>query len=387
MFHIRTYNSIAESGLQVLRNEHYQINHSDTPEGIMLRSYPLKTIEIPSSVIAVSRAGVGVNNIPLQELSQQGIVVFNTPGANANAVKELVLMSLIATSRDIFRAVNWTTQLQGRDIEQTVESGKKGFVGSEISGKRLGVIGVGSIGALVANDALSLGMDVIAFDPFISVNTAWKLSRDVKRAHNIEEIFQTSDYITLHVPYTDETKEMIHEKSFSRMKNGVKLLNFSRGELVNEQDLEVAIQQGKVAAYMTDFPNKRVLALQNVVAIPHLGASTTESEENCSYMAAKQLVQFLQTGNIQHSVNLPDVHLPYSGVNHRITVFHQNIPNMVGQITSILARFSINIADMLNRSKGDWAYSLMDLDHDVDNIEQVIQELVNVEGVRRVRII
>ncbi|MBM6619625.1 phosphoglycerate dehydrogenase [Bacillus suaedaesalsae] len=387
MYQIRTYNSIAKRGLDVLTHEGIQVTHTDFPDAILLRSYPLNDTTIPSSVLAVSRAGVGVNNIPVQELTENGVVVFNTPGANANAVKELVVMSLIASSRNLFRAVSWTEHLQGENIEQIVETRKKEFVGNEIYGKRLGVIGVGAIGVLVANDALSLGMDVVAYDPFISVNTAWQLSRDVKRAHQIEELLQTCDYITLHVPYTDETKEMMNEKAFMQMKSGVRLLNFSRGELVNETDLALALEQKKVATYITDFPNERVLELHNVVAIPHLGASTQESEENCAFMAAKQLAQYLQTGNIQNSVNMPNVYLPYTRENRRVTVFHQNIPNMVGQITSILARFSINIADMMNRSKGLWAYTVMDLDDDVDNKGELVHEISKIVGVKRVRII
>lgn len=387
MYQVQVYNSIAQRGLQLLQEENINVCDSSSPDGILLRSFQLHPETVPQTVMAVARAGVGTNNIPVEQLTENGVVVFNTPGANANAVKELVLMSLVASSRHLFRAVVWTERLQGENIEQLVEAGKKEFVGTEIYGKKLGVIGVGSIGVLVANDALSLGMEVVAFDPFISVNTAWQLSREVKRAHNVEDIFQTCDYITMHVPYTDETKEMLNEKAFKQMKHGVRILNFSRAELVNERDLEEAIEQNKVATYITDFPNERVVRMKNVVAIPHLGASTRESEENCAYMAAKQLVQYLKTGNIQNSVNFPNVYLPYSANKRRVTVIHQNIPNMVGQITSILARYSINIADMMNRSKGLWAYTLMDLDHDVDNKEEIIHFVSQIEGVKRVRII
>jgi D-3-phosphoglycerate dehydrogenase len=387
MYNIQVYNSIAERGLEVLTGPGIQVSQTDEPDGILLRSYNLHEQALPSTVKGVARAGVGVNNIPVEELTERGVVVFNTPGANANAVKELVIMSLIASSRHLFRAVSWTQGLQGQAVPDIVEAGKKEFVGSEILGKRLGVIGVGAIGVLVANDALSLGMDVVAFDPFISVNTAWQLSRDVQRAHSLDEIFQTCDYITMHVPLTDETREMLNKKAFGQMKPGIRILNFSRGELVHEDDLEVALDKQIVSHYITDFPNEKVIGMNHVVAIPHLGASTLESEENCAYMAAKQLKQFLETGNIHNSVNFPNVHMPFTGRTNRVTVLHQNIPNMVGQITSILANFSINIADMMNRSKGPWAYTLMDLDHNVDNKEELINRIKQINGVRKVRIL
>jgi D-3-phosphoglycerate dehydrogenase len=387
LYNIQVFNSISDKGLEVINGSTIQVTQSQDPDGILLRSYNLHDKELSPNVKAVARAGVGVNNIPVDELTERGIVVFNTPGANANAVKELVMMSLIASSRHLFRAVEWTKTLQGESIPEVVEAGKKEFVGSEIAGKRLGVIGVGAIGVLVANDALALGMEVVAFDPFISVNTAWQLSRDVRRAHSVDEIFQTCDYITLHVPLTDETKGMLNEKAFKQMKPGVRILNFSRGELVHEDDLEVALEERIVSSYITDFPNDKVVAMSNVVAIPHLGASTIESEENCAYMAAKQLKEYLETGNIQNSVNFPQVFLPFYSHTRRVTVVHQNIPNMVGQITSILAKYSINIADMMNRSKGPWAYTLMDLDHDVENKEEIINRISEIEGVRKVRIL
>jgi D-3-phosphoglycerate dehydrogenase len=388
LYNIQIYNAIADRGLDVLREPDFQIGNKEEPDGMLLRSYNLHDTVIPRSVKAIARAGVGVNNIPVEEMTDRGVVVFNTPGANANAVKELVIMSLIASSRHLFQAVSWTNTLQneGNSVPEMVEAGKKDFVGTEIQGKRLGVIGVGAIGVLVANDALALGMEVVAFDPFISVNTAWQLSRDVKRAHSPEEIFQSCDYITLHVPLTDTTKEMLNEKAFEQMKPGIQILNFSRGELIHEADLQVALEKKKVANYITDFPNENVLKMKNVVAIPHLGASTIESEENCAVMAATQLKQYLETGNIHNSVNFPNVYMPFSG-RERLTVVHQNIPNMVGQITSILANQSINIADMMNRSKGPWAYTLIDLDNDVDNKEALISKVMEINGVRDVRIL
>ena len=337
------------------------------------------------SVCAVARAGVGVNNIPVAELTDKGVVVFNTPGANANAVKELVLMSLFAASRNLFPAVAWTHSLQGKDLS-IVEAEKKRFVGTEIRGKNLGVIGIGAIGVLVANDATSLGMEVFAYDPFISVDTAWQLSRNVQRVHSVEEIFRTCDFVTLHVPLTDATRELLDEKAFSQMKPGMKVLNFARGELVKEEALKRALEAGIVATYITDFPTDGLLGARNVVSIPHLGASTYESEVNCAVMAANQLKQYLETGNIQNSVNFPNVYMPFTG-RKRITVIHQNIPNMVGQITSILASESLNIADMMNRSKGPWAYTLMDLDQNLQQEEMVKERLLQIDGVRRVRIL
>lgn len=388
MYNIQVYNSIAERGLAVLDEDGFQVGDVNDADGMLLRSYKLDKTEIPSSIKAVARAGVGVNNIPVDHLTERGVVVLNTPGANANAVKELVLMSLIASSRNLFKAVEWTNTLQGEgdSVPSQVESKKKEFVGSEVQGKRLGIIGVGAIGALVANDALALGMDVIAYDPFISVNTAWQLSVDIKRANKLEEVFQTCDYITMHVPLTDKTQGILNAEAFKQMKPGMKVLNFSRGELVNEEDLKHALEENIVANYITDFPNDDLLGMKNVTAIPHLGASTHESEVNCAVMAASQLKQFLETGNIHNSVNFPDVHMPFTG-RKRLTVVHQNIPNMVGQIASVLATQSINIADMVNRSKDEWAYTLIDLDQDILNDGDLIELVKKIEGVRYVRVI
>ncbi len=388
MYNIQVYNSIAERGLNVLDQDEYQVGDVNDADGMLLRSYKLDKADIPSSVKAVARAGVGVNNIPVDHLTERGVVVFNTPGANANAVKELVLMSLIASSRNLFHAVEWTNNLQGDgdSVPSQVEAGKKKFIGTEVQGKRLGIIGVGAIGVLVANDAAALGMDVIAYDPFISVNTAWQLSGDIKRANNLEEVYQTCDYITMHVPLTDQTKEMLNAKAFEQMKPGMRVLNFSRGELVQEEDLKQAIEDNIVASYITDFPNDNLLGMKNVTAIPHLGASSYESEVNCAVMAATNLKQFLETGNIHNSVNFPDVHMPFTG-RKRLTVVHQNIPNMVGQIASILATQSINIADMVNRSKDEWAYTLIDLDQDILNDEELIELVKKIDGVLYVRVI
>lgn len=391
MFTIKTLNNIAECGLNVFTNENFTIdNDSENPDAIVLRSFNMHDMEIGGNVKAVARAGAGVNNIPVSDYTERGIVVFNTPGANANAVKELVLTTLISSSRNVFAGIAWTRGLEGQgdQIPKLVEAGKKQFVGKEIKGKTLGVIGLGAVGALVANDALDLDMDVIGFDPFISVDTAWSLSRNVQRAMTIEQLFAKSDYITVHVPLTDTTKGMFNTNTFDIMKEGVHILNFSRGELVNEQDMAAALESGKVGKYVTDFPNENVLKMKNAVPIPHLGASTKESEENCAIMAARQVKDYLETGNIKNSVNMPNASLPYTG-KRRVTVYHRNIPNMVGQITSALSEYSLNIADMVNRSRGDFAYTMIDIDNKVngDVIPGLEEKISQIEGVVTTRII
>ncbi len=391
MISINTYNAISQSGLSLIEDDlNYHLNGNGDPDGILVRSKNLHDYDFPASVKAIARAGAGVNNIPIDLCTEKGIVVFNTPGANANAVKELVLANLIASSRNLYTAVGWTNSLKEseEDVPGVVEAKKKEFVGSEIKGKKLGVVGLGAIGVLVANDALALGMDVVAYDPFISVDAAWRLSQDVKRAHQIEEVWAECDFVTLHIPLTDKTASFVSPEAFSKMKKGMTILNFSRGELVEEDAMAGALDSGVVRKYVTDFPNKRVLAMKNVVPVPHLGASTVESEENCAIMATKQLKTYLETGNIKHAVNLPDVELPYSG-KMRVTVMHQNIPNMVGQIATVLSRYAVNIADMINRSKHTWAYTMIDLDQKLNEEEQadVKQKLKNISGVVSVRLI
>ncbi|MBW3110808.1 phosphoglycerate dehydrogenase [Bacillus sp. MCCB 382] len=391
MISINTYNAISQSGLSLIEDDlNYHLNGNGDPDGILVRSKNLHDYDFPASVKAIARAGAGVNNIPIDLCTEKGIVVFNTPGANANAVKELVLANLIASSRNLYTAVGWTNSLKEseEDVPGVVEAKKKEFVGSEIKGKKLGVVGLGAIGVLVANDALALGMDVVAYDPFISVDAAWRLSQDVKRAHQIEEVWAECDFVTLHIPLTDKTASFVSPEAFSKMKKGMTILNFSRGELVEEDAMAGALDSGVVRKYVTDFPNKRVLAMKNVVPVPHLGASTVESEENCAIMATKQLKTYLETGNIKHAVNLPDVELPYSG-KMRVTVMHQNIPNMVGQIATVLSGYAVNIADMINRSKHTWAYTMIDLDQKLNEEEQldVKQKLKNISGVVSVRLI
>jgi D-3-phosphoglycerate dehydrogenase len=388
VYTIKTLNNIAECGLNVFKDNYKIDNDSGAPDAILLRSFNMHGMELDSNVKAIARAGAGVNNIPVDSYTERGVVVFNTPGANANAVKELVLTSLMASSRNLFAGVAWTKSLDGKgeEIPKLVEAGKKQFVGKEIKGKTLGIIGLGAIGARVANDALDLDMDVIGFDPFISVDTAWNLARNVQRAMTIEQLFANSDYITVHVPLTDGTRGMFNTETFSIMKDGVHILNFSRGELVNEQDMAVALESGKVGKYITDFPNETILKMKNVVPIPHLGASTTESEENCAIMAAQQVKDFLETGNIRNSVNFPNAFIPYTG-KRRVTVYHKNVPNMVGQITNVLSNHNLNIADMVNRSRGDHAYTMIDIDNKFNGdltpaLEEKISQIVGVVTVR-----
>ena len=388
---IKTLNAIAESGLKVFNKDSFKIdNESENPDAVVVRSFNMHSLEFGDQLKAIARAGAGVNNIPVEKCTEQGIVVFNTPGANANAVKEMVLTSLIASSRNLFAGIAWTKglEVEGDQIPKLVEAGKKQFVGKEIKGKTLGVIGLGAIGALVANDALDLDMDVIGFDPFISVDTAWNLSRNVQRAMTIEQLYAESDYITVHVPFTPDTKGMFNKETFSIMKPGVHILNFSRGELVNEVDMAVALEDGIVGEYITDFPNENVLQMKNTIAIPHLGASTQESEENCAIMASRQVKEFLETGNIKNSVNFPNASLPYTGKT-RVTAFHRNVPNMVGQITSAISSYELNIADMVNRSRGDYAYTMIDIDNEVNgDILPAIEEKINqIEGIVTARII
>ncbi|WP_249870043.1 phosphoglycerate dehydrogenase [Oceanobacillus saliphilus] len=388
---IKTLNNIAESGLNVFKNENYNIDdESESPDAIVVRSFNMHAIEFDTNLKAIARAGAGVNNIPVDKCTEQGIVVFNTPGANANAVKEIVLTALMASSRNLFAGVSWTKTLQGKgeQVPSLVEAGKKQFVGKEIKGKKLGVIGLGAIGALVANDALNLDMDVIGYDPFISINTAWELSRNVQRAMTLEELFTESDYITVHVPLTDDTVGMFNEKAFSMMKPGVHILNFSRGGLVNETDMAEALERGIVGKYITDFPNENILNMKNAVPVPHLGASTSESEENCAIMATRQVKDYLETGNIKNSVNFPNASIPYTG-KRRITAFHHNIPNMVGQISSAISNNNLNIADMINRSRGEFAYTMVDIDNNLNDnvISELEEEIKKITGIVTVRVI
>jgi len=387
MFKVQTLNKIAPAGLELLPREKYEVaSEIANPDAIILRSFNMHEMELPLSLKAVARAGAGVNNIPVNKCSERGIVVFNTPGANANAVKELVLLGLLLCSRKVIDGIIWAKSLigKGAEVPKLIEKGKSQFAGNEIKGKKLGIIGLGAIGVMVANDACALGMEVTGFDPFISVDSAWGLSRNVKRANGLESLITESDYISIHVPLTDQTKGMINRDKFALMKKGVHLLNFSRGGLVNNEDLKDAIEKNIVATYVTDFPDEEVLKMKNVIGIPHLGASTKEAEENCAIMAVNQLREFLEKGNIKNSVNLPDCEMPFS-TSTRLLIINRNIPKMVGQITGVLAEKKINIANMLNKHKGDYAYNIIDIDGEIT--EQDVEKIRDIEGVIMVRVL
>jgi len=387
MYTIRCLNKISVGGLDNLSKKLFAIqDDAAAPDGIIVRSADMHSLEFPSNLLAIGRAGAGVNNIPVDACSEKGIVVFNTPGANANAVKELVIGALVLSSRKITEGVSWAKTLKGKgdEVASLVEKGKKAFVGPEISGKTLGVIGLGAIGGLVANAALALDMDVLGYDPYISVDAAWRLSTSIAHAKSLDEIFEGSDYITIHLPQTPDTKGMINKEAIAKMKDGVRIINCSRGGLVNNADMLEALASGKVASYVTDFPDESMLCVDNVVAIPHLGASTPESEENCAAMAAKELSDYLQNGNIKNAVNLPNVEMPWGGKG-RLCIINKNIPAILGSITNILAANNININDMVNRSKGDYAYTLIGVDSDIS--AAIEAEIAGLDGVIRVRVI
>ena len=388
MKNILLLNKIAKIGLNVLDSEIYACSDSvANPDAIMVRSAAMHDMDIPESVLAIARAGAGVNNIPIEKCTEAGIAVFNTPGANANAVKELVIAGLFLSSRKIAQGIQWSKTLknEGDAVGKLVEKGKSQFVGPEIEGKTLGVIGLGAIGVLVANAAVALGMDVIGYDPYISVEGAWKLSRAVKHAKTLDEIYAASDYITVHVPLMDSTKDTISSASLAKCKDGVRILNFARGGLVNTADILAALQSGKVSSYVTDFPDAQLVDVENVIAIPHLGASTPESEDNCAVMAAKEIKAYLEDGNVINSVNFPCVSEPRT-TPVRVCVLHKNIPNMISSISETLGGCNINIEHFTNKSRGDIAYSIMDIAN--SEIPENTSELISgIEGVMKVRII
>lgn len=385
MYTIKTINEIAHEGLKRLTPA-FSLTKGEA-DGLLVRSANLLETNFDPQLKAISRAGVGVNNIPLERCAEAGIVVFNTPGANANAVKEIVLAGLLLASRDISASILWANALkpEGDEIPKLVEAGKSKFTGPELKGKTLGVIGLGAVGVLVANAAVGLDMQVLGYDPYISVASAWGLSRNVKRALSYDEIYKSADYITLHVPYVEETKQLINETTLAKMRKGVRILNFARGELVNDAAMAKALEDGKVAKYITDFPNEAVLAMKNTVAIPHLGASTPESEINCAIMAVDQLMDYLQNGNIKHSVNYPDCDMGLCTSDARIAVCHQNIPGMVATISSVLGQHHLNIAMMQNMSRKSWAYTLVDIDGLIS--DDIVSALSTVTGIVRVRVI
>jgi D-3-phosphoglycerate dehydrogenase / 2-oxoglutarate reductase len=388
MFKIQKLNKISPAGLSRFPGDEYEYaTEILNPDAILVRSASMHEMDLPESLKAVARAGAGVNNIPVEKCSEQGIVVFNTPGANANGVKELVLMGLLVSSRKVLRGINWVKSIKGKgdEVPKLVEGEKANFTGPEIKGKKLGVIGLGAIGVMVANDCCALGMDVYGFDPYISVDAAWGLSRAVKKAISLDSLLSKCDYISLHIPLTDDTRGLLNKEKFGIMKKGVKILNFARGGLLNNKDLLKAIEDEIVARYVTDFPEDELLDNENIIPIPHLGASTPESEENCAVMAVDQIVSYLQDGNIVNSVNFPDCFLPRNGNKLRITIANKNVPNMIGQITHILAEDNINIEDMLNKSTGDFAYNIIDINSEIE--ESTVDKIRKIKDVIMVRVL
>ncbi len=385
MYNIQMLNKIAKIGTQSLDATNYNVaTEVENPDGILVRSAAMHDMEFGSNLKAIARAGAGVNNIPIDRCSDNGIVVFNTPGANANAVKELAIAALLLASRKIVDGINWAATLTGDDVAKQVEAGKSQFVGPEIYGKTLGIIGLGAIGAQLANTAVDLGMTVLGHDPYITVDAAWRLSTAVQKAASRDDIYADSDYISIHVPSTPETKGMINKETIAKMKDGVRIINLARADLVNAEDMKEALASGKVASYVVDFPTPETVGVPGIVAIPHLGASTPESEDNCAVMACAEIKEFLETGNIRNSVNYPEAIIPHTG-DTRICVFHKNIPNVLAQITSVLSENSINVENMVNRSKKDNAYTLVEIMGKLP--EKAYDALLNVESVVRVTVI
>lgn len=383
---IHCLNAISKYGLGFFTEDYKLTDEVQEAEGILVRSASLHEMTFSDSLLAVARAGAGVNNIPLEDCAKAGIVVFNTPGANANGVKELLLAGLLLASRDIVGGIAWCKDNKDdQNISKTVEKSKKAFAGGEIKGKKLGVIGLGAIGAEVANAAASLGMEVYGYDPYISVNAAWMLSRNVKHITSVDTIYAECDFITVHVPLLDGTKGMINQETLGKMKDGVVILNFSRDVLVNHDDMAAALASGKVKKYVTDFPNPKVVNMEGAIVIPHLGASTEESEDNCAKMAVMEMMDYLENGNIRNSVNYPACDMGVCKSESRVAVMHLNVPNMIGQVTGMMASFGINISDMTNKSRDKYAYTLMDLDKQPD--EETIKKLGTIEGILRVRVV
>lgn len=383
---IHCLNAISKYGTDLLNENYALTDDGNEAEAILVRSASMHEMDFSGDLLAIGRAGAGVNNIPLEACAEKGIVVFNTPGANANGVKELVLAGMLLASRDIVGGIKWCQDNKDdANIAKTTEKSKKAFAGCEIWGKKLGVIGLGAIGVRVANAAAELGMEVYGYDPFISVNAAWMLSRSVKHTTSLDTIFSECDYITVHVPAMNETKGMINKEAFAKMKDGVVILNFARDVLVNDDDMAEALSSGKVKRYVTDFPNPKSANMENAIVIPHLGASTEESEDNCAKMAVEEIMDYLENGNIRNSVNYPACDMGVKKTAARVAVMHLNVPNMIGQITGALASGGINISDMTNKSRDKYAYTLMDLDHEPDG--SVMERLNAINGVLRVRMI
>lgn len=386
MYKYYCLNQISEVGMKQFTEDYAPAGDPENADAILVRSANMHEMEFGPEVKAIARAGAGVNNIPLDKCAEQGIVVFNTPGANANGVKELVIAGMLLASRDIIGGINWVQENEedGNIVKET-EKAKKAFAGCELEGKKLGVIGLGAVGVLVANAAMHLGMDVYGYDPYVSVDSAWRLSRNIIHAKTVDELYKECDFITIHVPATTNTIGMINADAISLMKKGVVVLNFARDLLVDEEAMVDALVAGQVKHYVTDFPTPVIAGVKGAIVIPHLGASTEESEDNCARMAAKQIRAYLEHGNIQNSVNYPDSDMGYRGENTRIVLLHHNVPNMIGQFTKILADDNMNIADMSNKSKGGYAYTMIDIDSPVP--EKVVDDLRKVGEVLRVRVI
>jgi D-3-phosphoglycerate dehydrogenase len=389
MYKIRTYNQISSKGLDRFNRENYEIaSEFSEPDAFMLRSQKLHDLEVPSSVLAVARAGAGVNNIPVGEYTQKGIVVFNTPGANANAVKELIASALFMSSRDIFGGMNYVQGLtdirDGAEMSKLLEKQKKQFAGCEVAGKTLGVVGLGAIGSMVANMALELGMKVVGFDSAISVDAAWRLSSDVEKMENLQSLLARADFITLHVPALDATRHLINDEALKCMKSSAILLNFAREEVVDATAVQRALENGSLSKYVTDFPTPELLGRKDVLLMPHIGASTEEAEENCAVMAADQLMDYLENGNIRNSVNFPVTKMPRNG-GYRITFCNENVPKVLGNVLSLLADRSINVIDMVNKSRDDIAYSIVDVE--LEPTEELLEEIRSVDGIVVVRAI
>ena len=387
MYKILCLNKISPVGTKRLGEAYTFSPEMENPDGILVRSASMHERELEENLLAIARAGAGVNNIPLAKCTEQGIVVFNTPGANANAVKELVLAALFLTSRKVIPAIDWVKTLkgQGGQVEKLIEKGKGAFAGPEIQGKTLGVVGLGAIGILVANAACQLGMEVYGYDPFLSVDSAWHLSSAVHRSLSLEEIYAQCDYITLHLPQTPETKNMINGETLGKMKDGVRLLNFARGGLVDTDALLAALAQGKVAAYATDFPADAMIGVENIVAIPHLGASTPESEDNCARMAVDQLKDYLENGNILNSVNLPSVSMAREPGTRRVCLIHKNVPNTIAMLAAACGEAGINIENMQSKSRGEYAYTILDVSGELT--KDAVDSLRQMEPIVKARVI
>ena len=386
MFQYHCLNPIAEKGLKLFGDNYKKSETVDQCDAILVRSAKMHDMELPKSVCAVARAGAGVNNIPVKEYAEKGVVVFNTPGANANGVKELVLAGMLLASRDIVGGVEWVKQEKDNEnVGKLAEKQKKQFAGCEIKGKKLGVIGLGAIGAMVANTAIYLGMEVYGYDPYISVNAAWNLSRSVKHISNVEDIYKECDYITIHVPLLDSTRKMIDANAIAMMKPTAIVLNFARDLLVDEEAMVDALAAGKIKKYVSDFPNTTTVGAKGCIVTPHLGASTAESEDNCAIMAVREIRDYMENGNITHSVNYPDCNMGACTTAGRVAILHKNVKGMIGQYTTVLGEADINVSDMTNKAKGDYAYALIDVDSQIT--DDVLKKLQAIDDVLRVRLV